>query len=158
MPSSLYKAAFVRLRLFTPVESQSILSKFTLFQPLHPAVMFARLALLSLAVATASAAPTVPDTTQAPVDSCAGLGSGAFDTANNFTLAAFYTSLPNANATGLPLVLGSVAATDGAEYKALSVCLDCARTQTRGSLHSIFRHSARSRTTNGRPSPSPTEF
>ena len=88
--------------------------------------MFARLALLSLAAAMASAAPTVPDATQASVDPCAGLGSGAFDTANNFTLAAFYTSLPNANATGLPLVLGSVAATDGAEYKALSVCPDCA--------------------------------
>ncbi len=52
---------------------------------------------------------------------CQGLGPGAFDIANNFTLAAYNSTLPNANSTGAPLVLGQNGAVDGAEFKVLSV-------------------------------------
>ncbi|KZT24636.1 hypothetical protein NEOLEDRAFT_1179003 [Neolentinus lepideus HHB14362 ss-1] len=38
--------------------------------------------------------------------SCTGLGSSAFDTLSNFALTAFNTTLPNANSTGTPLILG----------------------------------------------------
>ncbi|CCL98476.1 uncharacterized protein FIBRA_00474 [Fibroporia radiculosa] len=51
---------------------------------------------------------------------CAGLGPGAFDIAHNFTLAALNTTLPNANATGAPLVLGQAGATDGESFEVFS--------------------------------------
>lgn len=79
--------------------------------------MLAPIALLSLA-AVASAAPAAPATPS--VDPCAGLGSSAFATANNFSLAAFTTSIPSANSTGIPLVLGPVDVVEGFEFKALS--------------------------------------
>ncbi|KAI0739463.1 hypothetical protein C8Q80DRAFT_1111192 [Daedaleopsis nitida] len=52
--------------------------------------------------------------------SCNNLGGGAFDNAKTFTLAAYNTSLPNANTTGVPLVLGQAGAISGVSFKALS--------------------------------------
>ncbi|OSX62855.1 hypothetical protein POSPLADRAFT_1074264 [Postia placenta MAD-698-R-SB12] len=60
---------------------------------------------LSLALASAAyAAPTVVKHSTASW--CTGLGGGAFDTAYNFTLAAYNTTSSNTNSTGVPLVLG----------------------------------------------------
>ncbi|TFK46174.1 hypothetical protein OE88DRAFT_1739643 [Heliocybe sulcata] len=38
--------------------------------------------------------------------SCAGLDSGGLNTLSNFTITAYNTTLPNANSTGAPLILG----------------------------------------------------
>ncbi|KAJ3539002.1 hypothetical protein NM688_g6430 [Phlebia brevispora] len=51
---------------------------------------------------------------------CSGLGVGAFDVAYNFTLAAYNSTLPNSNTTGVPLVVGWNGATEEAELKVLS--------------------------------------
>ncbi|KAI0643247.1 hypothetical protein C8Q79DRAFT_1002500 [Trametes meyenii] len=51
---------------------------------------------------------------------CDGLGGGAFDGVHNFTLAAWNTSLPNANNTGAPLVLATAGAIPGAELRQLA--------------------------------------
>ncbi|KZT01904.1 uncharacterized protein LAESUDRAFT_662905 [Laetiporus sulphureus 93-53] len=75
--------------------------------------------LLCLALASASLA--LPATLTARTSSsCSGLGGGAFDTAHNFTLAAYNLGASNANATGAPLVLGPNGESDGQEYKVLS--------------------------------------
>lgn len=77
------------------------------------------LTFLLSSVALASAAPFEKRLTTAPW--CQNLGAGAFDLVTNFTLAAYYTEQPNANSTGVPLVLGRAGAIDGAEFKILSV-------------------------------------
>lgn len=82
------------------------------------ASMFA-LSLLTLAFA-ASAAFAVPAMKRTS-PSCTNLGGGAFDNAKTFTLAAYNTSLPNANTTGVPLVLGQAGAISGVSFKVLSV-------------------------------------
>jgi hypothetical protein len=81
--------------------------------------MIAGLALLSLAAVAVSAAPTGTKIT--PGSQCAGLGTGAFDVAYNFTLAAYPTSSSSTNNTRLPLVLGQNGASDGVEFMVLSV-------------------------------------
>ena len=81
--------------------------------------MFA-LNLLTLALGAASSALAAP-AKRSLAPSCANLGGGAFDTADNFTFAAYYTDGPNANTTGVPLVLGQAGAIDGASFKVLSV-------------------------------------
>lgn len=84
--------------------------------------MFAFLAALALPLV--SAAPLTTLTSRATVPWCDGLGSTATDTpASNFTLAALYTTLPNANTTGVPLVLGQDGAITGASFEVLSVRL-----------------------------------
>jgi len=77
------------------------------------------LALLTLALGSVSyARPTTVEHSTASW--CSGLGGGAFDSAQNFTLAAYNTSSANANATGVPLVLGQNGSGEGAESKVLS--------------------------------------
>jgi len=57
-----------------------------------------------------------------PGPGCEGLqGLGSFNTAFNFTLAALNKTLPNANLTGAPLVLGSAGAVTGESFRVLSV-------------------------------------
>ena len=59
---------------------------------------------------------------------CTGLSSGSTDTpAYNFTLTALNTTLPNANTTGAPLVLGwgTAGSSPAASDWAISVCADC---------------------------------
>ncbi|EMD35782.1 hypothetical protein CERSUDRAFT_115735 [Gelatoporia subvermispora B] len=51
---------------------------------------------------------------------CDGLGAGVFDIAPQITLAALNTTLPNANNTGAPLVMGQAGAVDGASFAILS--------------------------------------
>ncbi|RDX40628.1 hypothetical protein OH76DRAFT_1412848 [Lentinus brumalis] len=80
--------------------------------------MFA-LNLLTLAFA-AAATVALPAAKRDLAPSCNLLGGGAFDTATNFTLAAWNTTLPNANNTGVPLVLGQAGAISGAEFKVFS--------------------------------------
>ena len=84
--------------------------------------MFA-LNILTLAFAATAAAVALPAAKRDLAPSCNLLGGGAFDTAQNFTLAAWNTTLPNANNTGVPLVLGQAGAISGAEFKVLSVRL-----------------------------------
>jgi hypothetical protein len=81
--------------------------------------MHAVLALAPFVLATTSLA--MPAARQVAPGPCANFGSAGFDNANNFTLAAVNTTLPNANTTGAPLVLGSAGAIDGAELEFLSV-------------------------------------
>lgn len=83
--------------------------------------MFTVFLLLVAAAAAALALPTGQLDARATSPWCSGLGPGAFDSAENFTLAAYNTTLPNANATGAPLVLGQAGAVDGAEFEVLSV-------------------------------------
>ncbi|KZT24166.1 hypothetical protein NEOLEDRAFT_1148798 [Neolentinus lepideus HHB14362 ss-1] len=55
------------------------------------------------------------------VAGCDSLGTNASDTAARpFTLAALNTTLPNANSTGAPLVLGQNGEIEGAEFEVLS--------------------------------------
>lgn len=82
--------------------------------------MFTVFLLLVAAAAAALALPTGQLDARATSPWCSGLGPGAFDSAENFTLAAYNTTLPNANATGAPLVLGQAGAVDGAEFEVLS--------------------------------------
>ena len=72
---------------------------------------------VGLAATAVLALPAVKRTSP----SCDGLGGGAFDRVNSFTFAAYNTSLPNANTTGVPLVLGQAGAISGLELKVLSV-------------------------------------
>ena len=72
---------------------------------------------LGLAATAVLALPAVKRTSP----SCDGLGGGAFDRVNSFTFAAYNTSLPNANTTGVPLVLGQAGAISGASFHVLSV-------------------------------------
>lgn len=65
--------------------------------------MFASTAVVALLAASALANPLPRQTGAA----CAGLSSGSTDNpVYNFTLTALNTTLPNANTTGAPLVLG----------------------------------------------------
>jgi hypothetical protein len=82
--------------------------------------MFTALVLAPLAIAATSLA--IPTARQLPSGPCAHF-AGGFDTASNFTLAALNRTLPNANSTGAPLVLGQAGAIDGAEFEVLSVIL-----------------------------------
>ncbi|KAH9840793.1 uncharacterized protein C8Q71DRAFT_741256 [Rhodofomes roseus] len=67
--------------------------------------MFALASLLTLFAASVSAMPAL--SVRQTGATCTGLPDGSTDTpAYNFTLAAYNTSLPNANSTGAPLVLG----------------------------------------------------
>ena len=77
--------------------------------------------LLTLALGAVSAVVAAPASKRAMAPSCNGLGGGVFDTADNFTLAAYFTNGNNANDTGLPLVLGQAGAISGASFKVLSV-------------------------------------
>jgi hypothetical protein len=85
-------------------------------------MMLSSLAVFSFAIAAVSAAPAALQARQFAVGpQCAGLGVATFDVTYNFTLAAYNKTLPNANDTGVPLVLGQNGAIDGAEFKVLSV-------------------------------------
>lgn len=64
------------------------------------------------------ALPTL-ESRQLPGPGCEGLGIGSFNTASNFTLAAWNKTLPNANSTGVPLVLAQAGA--GESFRVLSV-------------------------------------
>ncbi|CAL1702399.1 unnamed protein product [Somion occarium] len=79
---------------------------------------------LPLAFSSVSFAAALPTTTSLrniqrsiPRPWCDGLGGGAFDEQPNLSLAAYNTSLPNANSTGAPIVLGQAGAIAGAEFK-----------------------------------------
>lgn len=70
-------------------------------------------AIVSLAMTTAVLAVALPHgLATSDAEWCQGFGSGAFDTAPNFTLAAYDITGHNSNDTGLPLVL-TEASTDG---------------------------------------------
>lgn len=87
--------------------------------------MFALLQTVLLALASTSLASPTPKARQSELGPwCDGLGAGAFDVASNFTLAAVYRNLPNANETGVPIILGQAGADDGEEFKVLSVRLN----------------------------------
>ncbi|PCH34742.1 hypothetical protein WOLCODRAFT_106469, partial [Wolfiporia cocos MD-104 SS10] len=80
--------------------------------------MFSR-ALILLALASASLA--LPATVKHSTATwCSGLGGGAFDTAQNFTLTAYDLASTPANSTGVPLVVGQNSSATDAEYKVLS--------------------------------------
>lgn len=79
--------------------------------------MLAALALVSAAAVAVSAAPAL-NARQTNVAACDNLGPGAFDVANNFTLAAWNEQ--STNSSGVPLVLGQAGAIDGASFKVLS--------------------------------------
>lgn len=64
-----------------------------------------------------SAAPAILDTRQAPVSPCAGSESGALDTGHTFT----QPFRAHRCSVGLPLILRSNGAVDGAELKSLSM-------------------------------------
>ena len=85
-------------------------------------------AMISLAMTTAALAVALPHgLVTSDAEWCQGLGGGAFDTAPNFTLAAYDTTGQNANNTGSPLVL-TEASTDGSNvYMAFAVspCHSC---------------------------------
>ena len=67
--------------------------------------MFALASLFAFFAITTSATPTLRVRQQGA--SCVGLADGSTDSPSyNFTLAAVNTTLPNANSTGAPLVLG----------------------------------------------------
>ncbi|KAH9840745.1 uncharacterized protein C8Q71DRAFT_702151 [Rhodofomes roseus] len=70
---------------------------------------------------TISLAVSVPKgLVQSTADWCQGLGPGAFDTAPNFTLAAYDTSGSNANTTGVPLVLTETSLDSDTAYMAIA--------------------------------------
>ncbi|KAI0933310.1 hypothetical protein AcV7_004817 [Taiwanofungus camphoratus] len=66
--------------------------------------MFVLTVLPVFLAASSSAMPTLSTHQSGP---CTGLGQDAYDTASDFTLTAYNLTLPNANTTGAPLVLGS---------------------------------------------------
>ncbi|OBZ72771.1 hypothetical protein A0H81_06937 [Grifola frondosa] len=82
--------------------------------------MFALIMLPFIAASAVIAVPTALHTRQTIAPWCEGFGDGVLDTAHNFTLAAYNTTLPNANSTGAPLVFGQAGAVDGASFKVLS--------------------------------------
>lgn len=82
---------------------------------------------LVAAVAAVSAAPSFLGLTSRQIPNhynpgCDGTPAGSIAFANGFTITALNTSLPNANDTGVPLVVGAIAGGDGAELYSLSVC------------------------------------
>lgn len=66
--------------------------------------MFVLTVLPVFLAASSFAMPTLSTHQNGP---CTGLGQDAYDTASDFTLTACNLTLPNANTTGAPLVLGS---------------------------------------------------
>ncbi|KAK7680810.1 hypothetical protein QCA50_016120 [Cerrena zonata] len=76
--------------------------------------------LVGLLLSSMTLVSAAPSAKRAPGPWCSNLGAGAFDIVTNFTLAAFNVDQPNANNTGIPLVLGQAGAIDGAEFKILS--------------------------------------
>ncbi|TCD71102.1 hypothetical protein EIP91_000196 [Steccherinum ochraceum] len=85
--------------------------------------MLSTLTTLILAAATGSRAlPTAMlERRQLPGPGCETFGLGAFNTANNFTIAAWNKTLPNANTTGVPLVLGEASGEDAeSSFRVLS--------------------------------------
>ena len=79
-------------------------------------------AIIPLAMTTAAFAVALPHgLVTSDAEWCQGLGGGAFDTAPNFTLAAYDITGQNSNSTGAPLVL-TEASTDGSNvYMAFAV-------------------------------------
>lgn len=78
------------------------------------------LALLPLALG----AFATPVTRQDAGPNCEVFGASGFaSTAQNFTLAAWNTTGPNTNSTGVPLVIGHAGSIPGASLKQLSVHL-----------------------------------
>ena len=79
-------------------------------------------AIVPLAMTTAALAVALPHgLVTSDAEWCQGLGGGAFDTAPNFTLAAYDITGQNSNSTGSPLVL-TEASTDGSNvYMAFAV-------------------------------------
>ncbi|KIP01532.1 hypothetical protein PHLGIDRAFT_349127 [Phlebiopsis gigantea 11061_1 CR5-6] len=78
---------------------------------------------LTAVAAAVSAAPSVLRKRQGPSSynpTCEGTPAGSRAFVNDFRLTALNTTLPNANTTGVPLVIGSVSATTGAESYSLS--------------------------------------
>jgi len=80
---------------------------------------YAKLILAALSLASIAAALPASKTGSSIATSCTDL-PGGFNVANNFTLAAYNTTLPNANYTGSPLVLAGQGAEDGAEFFVLA--------------------------------------
>ena len=76
--------------------------------------MFTLLTIATLALSAASSALAAPTAQQLPA-SC------TFADAAGFTLAAFSTAGPNANTTGVPLVLGANGGIEEIQFKVLSV-------------------------------------
>ena len=75
-------------------------------------------------LAAVSAAPSLLRTRQGPSSynpACEGAPAGSRAFANDFSLTALNATLPNANSTGVPLVIGSIGATTGEESYSLSV-------------------------------------
>lgn len=83
--------------------------------------MVALLSTAFLALASVSLASPVHVAREVPGKWCDDLGYAIFDIAYNITLAAVYRDKPNANDTGVPLVVGQAGAVDGASFKVLSV-------------------------------------
>ena len=77
--------------------------------------------LLSLLLGSLALVSAAPSAKRAPGPWCDGLGAGAFDVVPKFTLAAYFVDEPNANTTGVPLVLGAGGAIPGASFRILSV-------------------------------------
>ena len=85
-------------------------------------MQFSLLVLAACSLATSARALPFLSARQTTTDPCAGLGSSALATLpSGFSLAALNTSLPNANSTGAPLVLGYGGAIVGASFNVLSV-------------------------------------
>jgi len=74
---------------------------------------------LSLALATVSGVSALP-TLRVRQDPCAGIGAGAFNSANNFTLAALNSTITDSQAVGVQLVVGQNGATDSQSFGVLS--------------------------------------
>lgn len=87
--------------------------------------------LLLVVVGTVFAAPTALNVQQSSIGpACNGLGFAVFDTAYNFTLAAYNRTGINVNDTGAPLVVGVVGQAHWADLKSLSVrTVNCARNE-----------------------------
>lgn len=71
-------------------------------------------ALLPVIFAAASFASPLLHARQNTTTPCAGLGEFAYDNASNFTLNAYNLTLPNANSSGAPIVLGPGPPSDSA--------------------------------------------
>jgi len=80
---------------------------------------YAKFILAALSLASIAAALPASKTGSSIATSCTDL-PGGFNVANNFTLAAYNTTLPNANYTGSPLVLAGQGAEDDAEFFVLA--------------------------------------
>jgi len=81
--------------------------------------VYAEFILASLSLASATAAHPVSKTSSSVAPSCTDF-PGGFDVATGFTLAAYNTTLPNANYTGSPLVLASHGSEEDAQFYSLA--------------------------------------